>query len=230
MTIESGDVEAGLKAAAAIGDDRIQRMQTGRVAPDSFTHGSSEQRVTSFRRGLETGDPNACNTFKIGLVQLPASRSPLSGSLPDQPDRKAVSRIRSERVDAVDARFAAGSGSRKLEAATIRLAWQPPLIGRSIPRREGRAKVTGQARYVDDFALPGMLFGATVRSDVARGRILGIDFDPAIPWDEFTIVTAADIPGHNRVALILDDQPYLAADVINHPEEADRPARPSAIA
>jgi predicted metalloprotease len=39
-------------------------MQTGRVAPDSFTHGSSEQRVTSFRRGLETGDPNACNTFK----------------------------------------------------------------------------------------------------------------------------------------------------------------------
>ena len=55
-----------------------------------------------------------------------------------------------------------------------------------------------------------MLHGATVRSDVARGRILGIDFDPAIPWDEFTIVTAADVPGRNRVALILDDQPYLA--------------------
>jgi uncharacterized protein len=64
VTIESGDVEAGMKAAAAIGDDRIQRMQTGRVAPDSFTHGSSEQRVTWFRRGLESGDPNACNTFK----------------------------------------------------------------------------------------------------------------------------------------------------------------------
>jgi hypothetical protein len=64
VTIESGDVEAGMKAAAAIGDDRIQRMQTGRVAPDSFTHGSSEQRVTWFRRGLDSGDPNACNTFK----------------------------------------------------------------------------------------------------------------------------------------------------------------------
>ena len=64
-----------------------------------------------------------------------------------------------------------------------------------------------------------MLHGATVRSDVARGRILGIDFDPAIPWDEFTIVTAADVPGRNRVALIVDDQPYLAEDVVNHPEE-----------
>ena len=63
-TIETGDVEAGLKAAAAIGDDRIQRMQTGHVAPDRFTHGSSEQRVTWFRRGLERGDPNACNTFQ----------------------------------------------------------------------------------------------------------------------------------------------------------------------
>jgi predicted metalloprotease len=64
VTIEPGDAEAGLKAAAAIGDDRIQRMQTGRVAPDRFTHGSSEQRVTWFRRGLDSGDPNSCNTFK----------------------------------------------------------------------------------------------------------------------------------------------------------------------
>jgi predicted metalloprotease len=64
VTIESGDVEAGLKAAAAIGDDRIQRMQTGHVAPDRFTHGSSEQRVTWFRRGLDSGDPKSCNTFQ----------------------------------------------------------------------------------------------------------------------------------------------------------------------
>jgi uncharacterized protein len=64
VTLETGDAEAGLKAAAAIGDDRIQRMQTGRVAPERFTHGSSEQRVTWFRRGLDAGDPNACNTFK----------------------------------------------------------------------------------------------------------------------------------------------------------------------
>ena len=94
-----------------------------------------------------------------------------------------------------------------------------PLIGRSLPRREGQDKVTGRARYVDDFTLPGMLYGATVRSQIARGRILGIDFAPGIPWDEFTIVTAADVPGRNRVTLIVDDQPYLASEAINHPEE-----------
>ena len=94
-----------------------------------------------------------------------------------------------------------------------------PAIGRSVPRKEGRAKVTGSARYVDDVTLPGMMHGATVRSTVARGIIRNIRYDPAIPWDEFTIVTAADVPGSNRVALILDDQPYLADDRINHPEE-----------
>jgi CO/xanthine dehydrogenase Mo-binding subunit len=112
----------------------------------------------------------------------------------------------------------AGGWQLRVSAATIP-PMEPPLIGRSVPRREGAEKVTGRARYVDDFTLPGMLFGATVRSQVPRGRILGIDFDPSIPWDEFTIVTAAEIPGRNRVALIVDDQPYLAADVINHPEE-----------
>ena len=62
--LEPGDVEEGLNAAAAIGDDRLQRMGGGRVAPDRFTHGSSEQRVTWFRRGLESGDPRACETFQ----------------------------------------------------------------------------------------------------------------------------------------------------------------------
>jgi predicted metalloprotease len=61
--LEAGDVEAGLNAAAAIGDDRIQRMSAGRVHPESFTHGSSEQRVEWLRRGLQSGDPDACNTF-----------------------------------------------------------------------------------------------------------------------------------------------------------------------
>ena len=64
VRLDTGDVEQGLRAAAAIGDDRLQRMSTGSVAPDRFTHGSSEQRVTWFRRGLEGGDPNACNTFR----------------------------------------------------------------------------------------------------------------------------------------------------------------------
>ncbi len=121
------------------------------------------------------------------------------------------------------------------------------LVGKSIPRKEGRKKVTGQALYVDDLSFPGMLHGVTVRSSIPRGRIKSISFDqppvsstplgmpsrgplPAggsdrkIPWDEFTIVTAKDIRdlklGENYVALILNDQPYLADDVVNHPEEA----------
>ncbi len=61
VELEPGDTEEGLRAAAAIGDDRLTQ---GRVAPDRFTHGTSEQRVSWFRRGLESGDPNACNTFR----------------------------------------------------------------------------------------------------------------------------------------------------------------------
>jgi len=63
VELEQGDVEAGLRAAAAIGDDRLQRMATGHVMPERFTHGSSAQRVEWFRRGLTSGDPKACNTF-----------------------------------------------------------------------------------------------------------------------------------------------------------------------
>ena len=94
-----------------------------------------------------------------------------------------------------------------------------PQIGRSVLRKEGRAKVTGQALYLDDVAPAGLLHGVTVRSPIARGRIKSITFDPAVAWDEFAVVTAADIPGRNRVKLIADDQPYLASDVVNHPEE-----------
>jgi uncharacterized protein len=61
--LEQGDVDEGLRAAAAVGDDRLQRMSTGRVNPDSFTHGSSEQRARWFRQGLTSGDIAACNTF-----------------------------------------------------------------------------------------------------------------------------------------------------------------------
>jgi predicted metalloprotease len=66
--LESGDVEAGLNAAAAIGDDRLQRQAQGYVAPESFTHGSSAQRVQWFKRGLESGELSACDTFKAGRV------------------------------------------------------------------------------------------------------------------------------------------------------------------
>jgi len=93
------------------------------------------------------------------------------------------------------------------------------LIGRPLPRKEGREKVTGAARYVDDLTFPGMIYGATVRSPAARGRITAIRFGEGLPWKEFTIVTAKDIPGKNHVELILQDQPYLADGVVNHPEE-----------
>ena len=62
--LEKGDVEEGLNAAAAIGDDRLQRAAGRRVSPDAFTHGSSEQRVSWFRKGLESGDFAACDTFR----------------------------------------------------------------------------------------------------------------------------------------------------------------------
>ncbi|RDE06510.1 neutral zinc metallopeptidase [Sphingomonas aracearum] len=61
--LEPGDVEEGMKAAQAIGDDTLQREAQGRVVPDSFTHGTSEQRMRWLRRGLESGDPAQCDTF-----------------------------------------------------------------------------------------------------------------------------------------------------------------------
>jgi uncharacterized protein len=61
--LDPGDLEEGLRAAAAVGDDRIQARTRGYVVPESFTHGSAEQRVSWFRRGLETGDVQACDTF-----------------------------------------------------------------------------------------------------------------------------------------------------------------------
>jgi predicted metalloprotease len=61
--LEPGDVQEGLTAAAAIGDDTLQRQSQGRVVPESFTHGSAAQRTQWLRRGLETGDPAACDTF-----------------------------------------------------------------------------------------------------------------------------------------------------------------------
>jgi predicted metalloprotease len=61
--LETGDLEEGLTAAAAIGDDRLQRESRGRVVPESFTHGTSAQRVKWFRAGFDTGRLKACDTF-----------------------------------------------------------------------------------------------------------------------------------------------------------------------
>lgn len=62
-TLEPGDIEEGLNAASAVGDDRLQRRSQGRVVPDSFTHGSSAQRMRWFTVGWKSGDPNQCDTF-----------------------------------------------------------------------------------------------------------------------------------------------------------------------
>ncbi|MGO9541143.1 MAG: xanthine dehydrogenase family protein molybdopterin-binding subunit [Terriglobales bacterium] len=93
------------------------------------------------------------------------------------------------------------------------------IVGNSVPRKEGRDKVTGRSRYVDDMVLPNMLFGATVRSQIPRSRIKKISFGPGIDWNEFVVVSAKDIPGKNCISLIGDDQPCLADTFVNHPEE-----------
>jgi len=93
------------------------------------------------------------------------------------------------------------------------------MIGTRPVRADGEEKVTGRALYVDDLKVEGVLHGKTIRTTVPRGRLRGIRFLPGVPWDEFVVVTAADIPGENVVHLIEDDQPYLAHDVIRHVAE-----------
>ncbi|MBN4059088.1 xanthine dehydrogenase family protein [Endomicrobium sp. AH-315-J14] len=90
------------------------------------------------------------------------------------------------------------------------------LVGTSVGRVDGAGKVTGDALYVDD--LPpreGELHGLTVRSEIARGKLTAIVLDPDFDWSDVTVVTAEDVPV-NVVQLIMDDQPVLAKDAINH--------------
>jgi uncharacterized protein len=66
--LEAGDVQEGLNAAVAIGDDRLQKQAQGRVVPESFTHGTSEQRLRWFKRGLDSGSPKSCDTFTAAAL------------------------------------------------------------------------------------------------------------------------------------------------------------------
>lgn len=96
----------------------------------------------------------------------------------------------------------------------------PPyrFVGQSILRREGREKLTGTSRYVDDNRIPDCLYGKTVRTTIASGRIVEIRFGGGIPWEEFTIATARDLP-RNVVAMIEEDQPALVDTIVRHREE-----------
>ncbi len=89
-------------------------------------------------------------------------------------------------------------------------------VGGVLARPEGPAKVTGRALYVADLRVEGAWVAGTVRSNVARGRLLGFDFDPAFDWKRVVIAGPEAIPGANLVAMIVDDQPLLCADAIEH--------------
>ena len=85
------------------------------------------------------------------------------------------------------------------------------VVGRNVRRKEGHAKVTGAARYVDDVRMPGMLLGRTVRAPVACGELLAVKGDFTAPG--FTSVSFRDIPGKNVVSLIAEDQQIGRAHV-----------------
>ena len=95
-------------------------------------------------------------------------------------------------------------------------------VGKSIHRKEGVSKVTGQAIYADDIRRDNCVYGKTIRSKVAHGFIKRISFLEGMPWQEFTVVLPADIPGLNGVTLIDATQPFLAASEIQHIAEIRR--------
>lgn len=105
----------------------------------------------------------------------------------------------------------------------IQPVWRSPMtvVGKSVPRKDAWDKVTGRARYVDDYSFPNVLYAATVRSPVAYGKLKGIDSAAAraMPGVQ-AIVTAKDIRGKNIVPLVLDDQPFLSEEYVQFYGEA----------
>ena len=94
-----------------------------------------------------------------------------------------------------------------------------PTLGIATPlplRREGRPKLTGEAKYTDDLVFPGAWYGTAIRSTEARARLLGLEQDASFDWSRVVVMTAADIPGDNVVSIIIDDMPALAEGEIMH--------------
>jgi CO/xanthine dehydrogenase Mo-binding subunit len=94
------------------------------------------------------------------------------------------------------------------------------IVGTSPVRTDGWEKVSGAARFIADLDFPGAWIGGTVRSPVPRGRLRGIRRDPVFDWSRVTVVTAADLPGPNTVAMIREDHPVLAAEEVRFVAEA----------
>jgi CO/xanthine dehydrogenase Mo-binding subunit len=92
-------------------------------------------------------------------------------------------------------------------------------VGQNVLRKEGREKLTGAARYVDDIAIDNLLYAKTIRARIARGRIKSIAFDADYDWSQTVIADYRDIPGQNFVALIENDQPLLVESEIRHYDE-----------
>jgi len=93
------------------------------------------------------------------------------------------------------------------------------VVGKSVTRVDAWDKVTGRAQYIDDIPFPGCWYGGTVRSDVPRGKIVGIRQDPSFDWSQVVFVTAKDLPGPNEVAMVRCDMPILAEDIVNYVSE-----------
>jgi CO/xanthine dehydrogenase Mo-binding subunit len=117
-------------------------------------------------------------------------------------------------------------GTAPADTTPLVIPVDAPAPGRARPatplRREGPAKLTGEAMYADDLVVPGAWFGATVRSTEPHARLLAVDLDDSFDWKRVVVVTAADIPGENIVSLIDDDQPVLVpvGGEIRHQAEA----------
>jgi CO/xanthine dehydrogenase Mo-binding subunit len=104
-------------------------------------------------------------------------------------------------------------GTAPADTTPLVIPTDVPAPGRARPalplRREGPAKLTGEAKFADDLVFPGAWFGATIRSTEPHARLLAIDLDDAFDWKRVVVATADDIPGENIVSLIDDDQPVL---------------------